>query len=894
MKDPTPRKTTAMMTLAPPPRESWFSRGKGALRDFMDRRSVQLLLVALFGVASLALALIGQRIEPFFVLDYTEIPVIEVTTGDGDTGTTERIKRLDALGPRALPEGPPMDTIGGRASRDIRATHTFRRVEIQNLDAEQKRQEAIGRVHPIWIYNPTVALDANTRILMAFNFMRTTLCNEAVRSVEAPASTEDGNREEAQNLMLRQCAQRGLSENQLSAEERVAIACSTEMRERLGTRLHIADLEESICARLAEEGATIEAQRALQNYVSDLMLAPIVESDAALQALNATLDPTKPPTERGFRLERNAGEERAANGEALYSIIINDISEYRTLERARESARSGNDILLDGLAKQAVAPALRNLAATLIKPNTTFDAKSTEAARDAAAGRIINSYDSRIYRRGEIILPQDTIITQDVADTVSQMNATAPKIVAMGWEAFTLALLLGMVTLAIWLLSRDAGYRWSTRDITMMGLVLVLQLALVRLGFFLSDLAFLKNDSAALSVAVLVAIPFAAGSLVVKTLTSTRNAIAFTMLVSVLVAAVSGYEFAWFAISFASGSIGAAVLGTVDRRGAVIRGVAFACAATVILVIGFGARGLLDGAPRIAGASAAIVIAFIGTAIVALSVPSLIEFVFRYTTPSTLQELLSSAHPLRIQLQRAAGTMMHSDAVAELTASASEAIGANALLARVGGIFHDVGKTRAPEYFGENNILPNPHDELTSRESAARIIAHVRNGVEEARRYGLPEEVIEFIQTHHGTMVVRHFYNKTCQEEGIENVDLLDFQYPGPIPRTKETAICLMADGIEAAVRANPDKSPDTIRATVQRMIAAVQSEGQLNDSGLTLSEVLTIEKTFISRLRAMHHARPVYAQAVKKEPQDSVVAPTALPSETNDHGELSGTPRPS
>lgn len=899
-EEPSHQKSNYTSALTPVPPESPGARVKRRLRAFLDRRSVQLLLVGLFGIASMAIALVGQRITPFTLVDPSGLPAIEALVDTDDEGTP-LLERLENSPELPGSDTPTVDTIGGRASRDIRATHTFKRVEILNLDAEQKRQEAIDRVHPIWVYDPTIALNANTRIIMAFNFMRTTLCNEAVRSLEIEAQGDatpaesDVAKEDAQNKMMRQCTQRGLAEGQLTSRERVAIACSSEMRQRIGKRLDIPELDEDVCKRLAEEGATIEAQRALHNYYADLMLSPIVESDEALSSLKRTLDPTKPAADRGFRLDRSAGSSGNDNDDTNYSMIITSLSDFRTLEGARESARSGNDTLLGLTEDQGAAAALRNLAATLIEANTTFDAASTSEARDAAAGRITNSYESRLYRRGEVILHQDNIITHDVVETLAQMKATAPRTVAVGWEALSLAILLGLVTLGIWLLSRDADYFWSTRDITMMGLVLVLQLGLVRLGFFLSELAFLKTDQAALSVAVLVAIPFAAGSLVVKTLTSTRHAVAFTMLASVLVAAVSGYEFAWFAISLASGVIGPSVMGTVDRRGAVLRGVAASTAAVILLIVGFGARGMLDGALHIVGVSAATSIAFIGTAIVALSVPSLIEFVFRYTTPSTLQELLSSAHPLRIQLQRAAGTMMHSDAVAELTASGAEAIGANALLARVGGIFHDVGKIRAPANFGENNILPNPHDELTFRESATRIIAHVRHGVEEARRYNLPEEVIEFIQTHHGEMVVRHFYNKTCQDEGLENVDLRDFQYPGPLPSTKETAICLMADGIEAAVRANPDKSAETIRATVHRMIDAVQSEGQLINSGLTLGEVQTIKETFIAKLRAMHHSRPVYAQAVKAEPKDTPTSSEhAATTPASSHGDLSGTPRTS
>lgn len=839
---------------------------KSWIQAFLSRGSVQVTLLAIFGAATLAIALLGQHIAPFEIAGDKLYP--------SDAETEESL--LDVVS-----EERPADTVGGAASRDVRVTHTFEYIQLRDSDISQRRQDAWETVLPIWVHDQTVMYELYQPIRTAFDRARGSVCNEAINhqneiadraaSDDEPELSEEEKRklDEVNNDAINRCVQRGLEPDQLSEKQRVAFTCDDRMRKNIRDALKIDEFTKEQCAGFAKAGLTNEFRSALSNHVEDLMFQNIVESKAVLTALKESLDPRQSSNAQGFELRKKRHRSTDEDDEGYSSEIVYNIDGYVTLDEARRAAQENADDRLEEKWSDVEAASIRAIAAQLLRANTFHDEASTLEARRAAAGRKFNRHETVTYRRGQTLLTEGETIEQEHAEIINQMNVTAPRIVKPIWQIITLALLLLIVTLTLRSISSEQKSEWSTRDITMMGLVLLLHIALIRAGFELSS-RWLIDDKPLAAAAILAALPYGAGALVVKSLTSSRNAFAFTAVASVLVAAMSGYDITWFGVSLIAGTIGASSLRALEKRSSVVRAAGFASLASAGLIAAFGASGLIyNGGPIILVIVAAAAGAFLLTALMALALPTLIEFTFRYTTRSTLLELTNDDHPLRRKLQQAPGTLAHSLAVANLTADACKEIGANALLARVGCTFHDIGKLRAPGYFGENLPEHNPHDELTARESAQRIIAHVKDGVEEAKQYGLPSEVIDFIQMHHGTMLVRHFYNVTCGIEGTENVDQTDFQYPGPLPNTKETGICLMADGIEAMVRAMPDKSPENIEKVVQEKIKEIRDEGQLIDSGLTFREVRIVEESLIKDLCNMHHKRPVYAKAPEVKPED-------------------------
>ncbi|MBI1916836.1 MAG: HDIG domain-containing protein [Planctomycetes bacterium] len=258
----------------------------------------------------------------------------------------------------------------------------------------------------------------------------------------------------------------------------------------------------------------------------------------------------------------------------------------------------------------------------------------------------------------------------------------------------------------------------------------------------------------------------------------------------------------------------------------------------------------------------------------------LIERFFGIVTDIRLLELADGSHPLLQELvRRAPGTYNHSLTVASLSENAAEAIGGNALLARVGSYFHDVGKMLKPAYFVENQNGHNLHDTLEPGLSTLIIIGHVKDGVALAEQYGLPQPVVDFIQQHHGTTLVEYFYraalriqaeagNTPARQEGAPCPLEASFRYPGPKPQSREAGIVMLADAVESASRTLPDPSPGSLRKLVRDLLMKRLLDGQFEESGLTLTELHLIEETLCKGLTGMHHSRVKYP-----DPRDRRVA---------------------
>jgi putative nucleotidyltransferase with HDIG domain len=237
------------------------------------------------------------------------------------------------------------------------------------------------------------------------------------------------------------------------------------------------------------------------------------------------------------------------------------------------------------------------------------------------------------------------------------------------------------------------------------------------------------------------------------------------------------------------------------------------------------------------------------------------ESVFGILTDVKLLELSNADLPVLGQLAlRAPGTNQHSHAVGQLAEDACRAVGANPLLARIGALYHDIGKLAAPDYFVENQQGNNPHDRLRPYQSAKIITSHVTYGARLAKEIGLPQKIADFIPQHHGTRTLHYFLRKAqAQAKPNEEIDEADFRYPGPKPQFKEAAIMMLADSCEAAARSLARPDPENIRAIVVKIVDAIISDGQLDECDITLQELTTIREAMISALTAIYHARIDY-----------------------------------
>lgn len=260
------------------------------------------------------------------------------------------------------------------------------------------------------------------------------------------------------------------------------------------------------------------------------------------------------------------------------------------------------------------------------------------------------------------------------------------------------------------------------------------------------------------------------------------------------------------------------------------------------------------------------------SAIIASGSLPLFESYFKIITPYGLAEYGDHNQVLLKRLQmEAPGTYHHSLMVSNLCEAAAEAIGADPILARVGALYHDIGKLQRPLFFVENQsyfLIENPHNKFTPRISKMIITAHPKDGIEFAKKYKLPPIINNFILQHHGEGLATYFYNQAVIEEGVENVKEEQFRYTGPKPNMKETAILMIADAVESAVRSLKNPTPEEIEAMIDKIIVERLNDGQLSDSPLTLHDIKIIAATFSRILRGMQHNRIKYQQNLPEELQ--------------------------
>lgn len=360
------------------------------------------------------------------------------------------------------------------------------------------------------------------------------------------------------------------------------------------------------------------------------------------------------------------------------------------------------------------------------------------------------------------------------------------------------------------------------------------------------------------------AIPFAACSLILSLLIGSQAALVAGLMSAILAGftAPSGMAFVAFALG---GSVTAiySVQRYKTRNAIIIASTAVGC---VNVLMGLAAVLIAEQTWNwqrvIGGVMAGLVGAVLTAGAASFAIP-VYESAFDILTDMKLLELSNADNPLLQQLAiRTPGTNHHSFMVAVLAEEAAKAIGANSLLARTGCLYHDIGKLSAPNMYIENQKGgPNPHDTRPPISSARIIASHVTQGIEMAREANLPSQIIDFIPQHHGTRVLAYFYHKAKSQAEArgETVNIEDFRYPGPKPQSREAVILMLADGSEAAVRSLDEQTPENIQAIVKKIADTVVSDGQLDESNVTMRELTIIRECLINTLINVYHDRISY-----------------------------------
>ncbi len=548
----------------------------------------------------------------------------------------------------------------------------------------------------------------------------------------------------------------------------------------------------------------------------------------------------------------------------LQSTVSMPESNWIPLSTAREKLKE-RLAAIKSLSPKEV-DAFYTAAEILVEPSVSYDSVATESARQGAAENI----ESRTVtlKRGQKIANEGDIITPAILANIAAIRTYSSSTRQVNRFIGILILVTGLYWL-MWKFVQNRGVvprlaLTPRKTYALIGFVIVVQTGLMAIFFRLAEFTAIQNIKAPLNDPMLwsFAVPFATASLLM-TLLADRPTALITGLFGSFIAgflAPRGFEFAIFSALVSS----VAVYGIGryrSRQTVTIAGglVGAAAAMLSIALITYTQQPIILNTILLAiacGLASGIMTA----AITAVLLP-LCENFFGILTDVKLLELSNADLPVLGQLAlRAPGTNQHSHAVGQLAEEACRVVGGNGLLARIGALYHDIGKTAAPEHFVENQSGKNPHDRLKSTQSAKIIISHVTYGTKLAKEMGLPQRIIDFIPQHHGTRTL-HYFLKKAQAEAHDEKDVSenDFRYPGPKPQFKEAAIMMIADSCEAAARSLAEPNPENIRFIVTKIIDAILQDDQLGECDLTLRELTQIRESMIKSLVAIYHSRVDY-----------------------------------
>lgn len=553
----------------------------------------------------------------------------------------------------------------------------------------------------------------------------------------------------------------------------------------------------------------------------------------------------------------------ASMAEHLASLTTADFRQVRTRSLSLLSQALGWKFDKDQVTATAIgllstiAPEISNqqrssigdVLATFLSPTSVPDVATTTALRQRAARRVPPVYNT--IQAGEVIMRRGDLITPA---NVEQLTALGYSNHTTTWRDVVASLLFSVVILGMlfWYL------RAFHRDIMMNGRLLILVDASILVA--VAAARFLTPGHVLLPFFL----PIAAATTFAAVLIAPEACVAIALAMAVLAGwiAANSYELTiYYFVSSAAGIL--AVRKVRHLKQFVFAGV-FITIFALATISAFGLVAHADDAAALREYALAAACNGFLSATLALGGFALISDLFGVTTMLQLLELGQPSQPLLRRLMvRAPGTYNHSLIVSSMVERAAEDIGANAMMAKAGALYHDVGKTVNPHCFVENQMgMGNIHDELKPEESARIIRGHVFQGLRLGRQHKLPQVIINAIAEHHGTMAISYFLHKAQQETPDGAIDRSVFVYPGPRPRSKETALLMLADGCESAVRAAADHSHERIAEIVHRIFAERIEQGQLSESPLTLHDLERAQIAFCSVLNGLYHPRIDYPEA--------------------------------
>jgi putative nucleotidyltransferase with HDIG domain len=487
------------------------------------------------------------------------------------------------------------------------------------------------------------------------------------------------------------------------------------------------------------------------------------------------------------------------------------------------------------------------------RPNLVYDEQLTARTREDAAVSVPRTLE--FVRQGDVIVRKTQRIDQRILERLSAYREAmyARSDLSLSWMVILGSILHAASVLAI-LIIYLRRRSWERNG----QLASLLSLPVITAAMSWATV----QAPGTLPLEYVIVIP--ALSMLVSVLYEARTAFILTLVMSLTLAGVRGHDHAAGLVMLIAGMLAAYSTTNIQSRTQIFRSLLFVFIGMTVSILGVDLE-------RATPFDTTLLKLMFGTAnaivspLITFGVIIAMERFFKLATDLRVDEFDTSTHPLLKQLnERAPGTYQHTMSVARLAEAAARDIGANALLTKVGALYHDIGKLEKSEYFVENQMdIGNKHDKLPPKRSAAIIRQHVQDGIELAKEYGLPERIWKFIPMHHGTVLIKHFYNSALDESLLKDavVDEADYRYPGPIPDSRETAIVMLADAAEALSRLVDTSQRDEIDAAVEQIIIDRFVDGQLDNSELTITELSVIRESFVRNLLGTTHQRVRYKE---------------------------------
>ena len=463
----------------------------------------------------------------------------------------------------------------------------------------------------------------------------------------------------------------------------------------------------------------------------------------------------------------------------------------------------------------------------------------------------------RIVDRGEIVTPQIYTNLNTYMDRMAKENEKNSKVHTYFYVGKGLYILIWLLLLYFYLATYRKRFYGSEKKMVFLTtfITLFVVFAVLMFEYFATGIYL---------------VPFAAIPVIILVFFDTRTAI-FSLITAVMISAlVAVYPLQFIFLELLVGLVAAFSIQQLTQRSQLLRTALFTFLAYCIgyLVMILISDGVLSNFQwRMIGTFTvnAVMLSFAYVLIL------VVERLFGFTSMVTLVELSDINNKiLRRLAEEAPGTFQHSMQVSTLASEAARAIGANTQLVRTGALYHDIGKMESPVFFTENQHGVNPHVGLNPETSAQKIISHVTGGLALATKLKLPKVIRDFISEHHGRSVTRYFYNTAVNENPDKKIDRTRFQYPGPNPQSRETAILMMADAVEAASRSLKDYTPESINALVDKIIDGQASEGLFKEAPISFKDVEKVKETFKKRLGTIYHSRVAYPELQGKGSQEN------------------------